>query len=45
LLSAPAASVCEMAGDREPSEQAEVSTTLLDFEPHIESTTNEPLVP
>src|SRR4051794_39304537 len=42
LLSAPAASVCEMAGDREPSEQAEMSTTLLDFEPHIESTTNEP---
>ena len=42
LLSAPAASVCETAGDSAPSDQAEVSTTPLDFEPHIESTTNEP---
>ena len=45
LLSAPAASVCEMAGDGGAPQQAEMSTTPLDFEPHIESTTNEPPVP
>ena len=42
LLSAPTAFVCETAGDGGSSDQAEVSTTPLDFEPHIESTTNKP---
>src|SRR5829696_1201789 len=42
LLSAPAAFVCETAGDGGSSDQAEVSTTPLDCEPHIESTTDEP---
>src|SRR5829696_6474969 len=42
VLSAPAAFVCETARDGGSSDQAEVSTTPLDFEPHIESTTHEP---
>jgi replication initiation protein RepC len=45
LLSAPAASVCETAGNSGSSDRAEVSTTPLDFEPHIESTTKEAPVP